>query len=65
MPWCETCGKRVEEEELSDAVDCPGCGKNLHERPPVPWHFKVLIAGTVIYLAYRAYQGVGWLAHHG
>jgi hypothetical protein len=29
-----------------------------------PWHFKVLAVGTVIYLGYRLYQGIGWLVHH-
>ena len=31
---------------------------------PVPWHFKVLLVATVIYLGYRSYQGIGWLVHH-
>ena len=29
-----------------------------------PWHFKLLLGGIVVYLGYRAYQGVEWLAHH-
>jgi hypothetical protein len=29
-----------------------------------PWHFKILAVGTVIYLGYRTYQGIGWLVHH-
>jgi hypothetical protein len=29
-----------------------------------PWHFKVLVVGTIVYLGYRLYQGVGWLIHH-
>jgi hypothetical protein len=29
-----------------------------------PWHFKLLAVGTVIYLGWRAYQGIGWLVHH-
>jgi hypothetical protein len=29
-----------------------------------PWHFKVLLVGTVIYLGWRAYQGITWLIHH-
>ena len=29
-----------------------------------PWHFKVLVVGTVVYLGYRLYQGIGWLIHH-
>lgn len=29
-----------------------------------PWHFKVVAAGSVVYLGYRLYQGISWLAHH-
>jgi len=29
-----------------------------------PWHFKALVVGTVVYLGYRLYQGIGWLIHH-
>ncbi len=29
-----------------------------------PWHFKVIVVGSVIYLGYRLYQGISWLAHH-
>ncbi len=31
---------------------------------PAPWHFKVLIGATAVYLGYRALQGIGWVAHH-
>ena len=30
----------------------------------IPWHFKLMIAGTGGYLVWRAYQGIGWLVHH-
>jgi len=33
------------------------------EGPRAPWHFKVLLAGLTIYLAWRGVQGVEWLAH--
>jgi hypothetical protein len=29
-----------------------------------PWHFKLLLVATVIYLSYRAYQLGFWLYHH-
>jgi hypothetical protein len=29
-----------------------------------PWHFKVMLGATVIYLGYRSYQGITWLIHH-
>ena len=32
--------------------------------PRAPWHFKVLLVGLAVYLAWRGVQGVGWLVHH-
>jgi hypothetical protein len=29
-----------------------------------PWHFKVIVVGSVVYLGWRLYQGISWLAHH-
>ncbi len=50
---CPTCGAVVVEPEVEE-----------EPHPRAPWHFKVLVVGTVIYLGYRLYQGVGWLIHH-
>ena len=63
--WCERCQHPVEDDELTEAGACPECGIVLREeRRPVPWHFKLMIVATVIYLGWRAYQGIGWLVHH-
>jgi uncharacterized paraquat-inducible protein A len=63
--WCEECQADVEDEHLTDEGACPRCGTLLRsERRPVPWTFKVMLVATVIYLGYRAYQGIGWLVHH-
>jgi hypothetical protein len=52
---------------------CPACGTVLEGEDDAgggeahvkaPWHFKVLVVGTVVYLGYRLYQGIGWLIHH-
>ena len=32
--------------------------------PPAPWHFKVLLVGTVGYLIYRLVWFVFWLTGH-
>jgi len=53
----------VEEEQLTDEGECPECGERLGHRR-VPWHFKLMIAATTVYLGWRAYQGIGWLVHH-
>jgi hypothetical protein len=29
---------------------------------PVPWHLKALLAAVVLYLGWRAWQGVEWVA---
>ena len=73
MAWCERCGESVSEADASaDAEDvshCPRCGGALapgdeerHVR--APWHFKVLVVATVIYLIYRVIWFGFWLSHH-
>ncbi len=64
MPWCESCHQIVEDDEQTAEGKCPSCGEALEERRPVPWHFKFLLAATVIYLGYRTFQGIVWLTHH-
>ncbi|MHB8680978.1 MAG: hypothetical protein ACYDA2_02640 [Acidimicrobiales bacterium] len=64
MPWCDNCDRLVEGDELTDEGECPTCNAVLTEHRKVPWHFKLMIAATIVYLGYRAYQGVEWLAHH-
>jgi uncharacterized paraquat-inducible protein A len=65
VPWCDTCDRLVGDDELVDGA-CPTCETPLEdvERPPISWKFKLLIVATVIYLIWRAYQGVTWLMHH-
>ena len=64
MPWCDSCDRVVEDDELTDDGDCP-TARSRWSSAPVPWHFKFLLfAATVIYLGWRAYQGIGWLVHH-
>lgn len=66
MPWCEECEEVVEDDELTDDGACPGCGALLveEEHRPVPWYFKSMIVASIVYLGYRAYQGITWVAHH-
>ncbi|HET9090909.1 MAG TPA: hypothetical protein VFN50_00775 [Acidimicrobiales bacterium] len=47
----------------SDAEETGG-GEGETRQARAPWHFKVIVVGSVVYLGYRAYQGVSWLAHH-
>jgi hypothetical protein len=43
----------VDDVDIDD-VDDPG---------PMPWHLKLLGGAVVMYLGYRAWQGIEWLVH--
>ena len=63
MPWCDDCDRLIEDDDVTDEGTCPHCGEYLGRRH-VPWYFKVMVAGTGVYLVWRAYQGITWLVHH-
>jgi hypothetical protein len=55
--------------KLEDGSHEPGEGDQELEgegerQARAPWHFKVIAVATVVYLGWRLYQGIGWLAHH-
>jgi hypothetical protein len=66
---CPTCGRTVEpgHAHTTTAVD-----PNTPDKPtdrddaldPVPWHFKLMLGALAIYLGYRAFQGIEWVANH-
>jgi len=58
---CPSCGADLG-GETGDGGAPEGDEEQIH--PKAPWHFKVLVLGSAIYLAYRLYQGIGWLIHH-
>jgi hypothetical protein len=64
MPWCDACDGMIDDDRLTDEGECPVCGEQLARRK-IPWTFKVMGAGTAVYLGWRAYQGIAWLIHHG
>jgi len=66
MPWCEECDQLVEDQDLTEDGECPHCGTQVvePERRPVPWYFKFMIVASVVYLGWRAYQGIDWVVHH-
>ena len=55
--WCESC------REWRQDAECPACGQDLAdaEPPPVPWHLKLLVVATVLYLGWRAVHAILWL----
>ncbi|MEW6153472.1 MAG: hypothetical protein AB1673_05705 [Actinomycetota bacterium] len=61
MPWCEECSAYRADGDLSATGGCPQCGQELGPPPKAPWHFKLLVVALVVYLGWRAVQGVDWL----
>ncbi len=57
--WCEHCDRPVEGDV------CEVCGRPVETpvREPIPLRWKFFLVASVIYLAYRLYQLVSWLAH--
>lgn len=75
MPWCDTCDRFYNPNSLRHDGTCPTCGRavapaagdaQLADAAAVgaPWHFKLLIAVTAVYLGYRLFQGIVWVAQH-
>lgn len=67
MPWCDTCSKYYAPTALTKDGTCPTCGRPVAEPPEqeesesAPWHFKLLVGATVVYLGWRFVQlfGIG------
>jgi hypothetical protein len=60
MPWCEECAKYLTPSAMRPDGTCPTCGSDV-ETPAAkderaPWHFKLLVVMTVVYLVWRFYQ---------
>jgi hypothetical protein len=53
---CPTCGRPVDPGGGHASEDDEGLG-------PVPWHLKLLLGALAVYLGWRAWQGIEWLAH--
>ncbi len=44
--------------------ECPTCDRVIAAPARTPWHFKLLVAAVVLYLSFRAFQGVEWVFAH-
>ncbi len=70
VPWCETCSRFYNPSALAPDGTCTTCGAFIadpaddDESSKIPWHFWVLVVALVIYLGWRAVQGIAWLVHH-
>jgi len=66
VPWCESCSKYLTPNSLEADGSCPTCGRPVGEvedraahaaqDESTPWHFKLLVAATVVYLGWRFVQ---------
>jgi hypothetical protein len=65
MPWCEDCSKFWTPTSMNRDGSCPTCGRMIGEPAKVPWHFKLLVVATVLYLGLRAWQGLVLANDHG
>ncbi len=65
--WCDGCDTLIEDDDLYEDGTCPTCGTQVTEplgKRRIPWYFKFMILASIIYLGYRAFQGITWIAHH-
>lgn len=74
MPWCTECDRFLSPSTVRPDGTCPTCGRPVDPSrrtaavgdeeplPPVPWHLKVLAGGIAVYLLFRLYQAIEWIA---
>ena len=61
---CPKCGTAVEGAGAAGGAGAgaaAGAAAGAEEDVAVPWHFKLLLVATVLYLGWRAVQGVAWV----
>ncbi|MAW72542.1 MAG: hypothetical protein VYC75_11145 [Actinomycetota bacterium] len=64
MTWCDRCNREFDIGLVDDQGGCPACGQWLGDPPSggsVPWHFWVVVTGAVLYLGWRALEGIVWV----
>jgi PHP family Zn ribbon phosphoesterase len=60
---CPTCGRTVEGRGARSTVT-EGGDHTDDRRPTLPWHLWLLAAALVVYLGFRAWQGIEWVIQH-
>ena len=61
---CPACGRVIADPAKVATATATAAGTATAKKSRVPWHFWLLLIALVIYLGFRAYQGVAWLTHH-
>jgi hypothetical protein len=78
VPWCDACDRFLSPSTVLADGTCPTCGRAVdpglaHEAAaaededdlgPIPWHLKLMAGALAVYLGYRAWQGIEWVAHN-
>lgn len=68
VPWCEGCSRFLNPNTLRADGTCPTCERLVADPSAAtastptkaPWHFKLLVLVTVVYLGWRLIQLIGW-----
>jgi hypothetical protein len=60
---CPTCGHPVEGGAARATATADRDAGDVEERPTLPWHLWLLAAAVVVYLGFRAWQGIEWVIH--
>ena len=74
MPWCVSCNKFLTPPTVRTDGTCPRCGGEVErglipgmtrpageERPPIPWHLKLLGLALAVYLSFRFFELIEWV----
>ena len=69
MPWCETCNRFYNPNNVAPDGTCTRCGRFIAdpadeedaEDTKIPWHFWVFVVALVVYIGWRLVQLIGWL----
>lgn len=62
---CPTCGAPVDPGKVTPMAatgDLDAASTGSTARRQIPWHLKALLGVFALYLGYRAFQGLEWLA---
>ena len=76
VPWCVHCNKFLTPSTVLPDATCPKCGEVVErglipgmtrpadeERTGIPWHLKMLLVASAVYLGFRFFQLIDWLLH--
>lgn len=79
VPWCDACSRFLSPSTVLGDGACPTCGRAVNpgsahsgedapadddDLGPIPWHLKLLGGALAVYLGWRAWQGIEWVAHN-